>query len=77
MFRSIVLSLSQRIAEEVESLLSHSETLLATGVRESSELANLSWDLRCLHDDFTEQLEARQTSLNDALSFFTTSSQVR
>ncbi len=71
-----LLLLLQRIAAEVESLLVQSEALLSTGVRESSELGNLAWDLRCLHDDFRQQLDTRNTSLKKAVSFFMTSDQV-
>ena len=51
--------------------------MLSSGVHESSELSNLAWDLRTLHDDFNKQLSARGSSLKDAVSFFMNAEQVR
>ena len=66
----------QRTAEEVESLLSQSEEMLANNHFASSELREMAWELRNLHSDVQSRLELRQKALGDAVTFYQNAEQV-
>ena len=66
----------QRTAEEVESLLSQSEEMLASNHYASTELRAMAWELRNLHGDVQSRLELRQKTLGDVITFYQNAEQV-
>ena len=60
----------QRIASEVESLLSNGEEMLADSHFASTELKERAWERKNLHYNLQTQVESRQKALSEAITFY-------